>query len=466
MDAIAGATAFPLWWDDLPAGPTRPPLDGNDAADVVIVGGGFTGLWTAYYLKGADPGLDVRVLEAHHAGFGASSRNGGWCHAAYPLGTATLAHDVGDAAALRFMRQLFAAIEEIEGVTRAEGIDCHWAHGGSVALARTPMQLERAREDVAAEHHLGLTENDIRILDRHEAREMVNADDALGGSYSPHAAAVHPALLVRGLAEACERRGVRIHEGTAATAVERGAVRTERGTLRARLVLRATEAYTRDLPGEHRTLVPLHSLMVATEPLPEALWEELRMERRTVFGDYGHSLIYGQRTADGRLAFGGRGAPYRYASGIAPGFGAYAAVHADLVRVLRTLFPVIEGHAITHRWGGVLGVSRDWRPSVGFSAESGLGWAGGYVGDGVLSSNLAGRTLAELALGQATERTDAPWVQHAWRPWEPEPLRYLGINAGLWLARSADAEERRTGRPSWRADLGNRLRGKKRRFER
>lgn len=465
MNGIANADARPLWWDDLPDRPMRPSFDGDDQADVAIVGAGYTGLWTAYYLKQAAPGLDVRVLEARHVGFGASSRNGGWCHATYPLGTATLAHDVGAARALRFMRQLFAALDEIERVTRAEGIDCHLARGGSVSLARSPLQFAYAREHVRAEHDLGFSEEDVRLLDRDEARALANAEDAVGGSFSSHAAAVQPALLVHGLATACERHGVRIHEQTPVTDIAPGKVRTAVGSLRARHVLRATEAYTSGLPHLHRTLVPLHSLMIATEPLPETVWQQLHMSERTLFGDYGHSLIYGQRTADGRLAFGGRGAPYRYGSGISTDFAAYPEVHADLARVLGTLFPAIRRYAITHRWGGVLGVSRDWRPSVSFSPESGLGWAGGYVGDGVLTSNLAGRTLAELTLGLTTERTGEPWVQHGWRPWESEPLRYLGINAGLWLARSADAEEGRTGKASWRADLGNWLRGKKRRFE-
>ncbi len=466
MDAIEGAVARPLWWEGVPSRPARPPLHADATVDVAVVGAGYTGLWTAYYLKLAAPTLEVRVVEARHAGFGASSRNGGWCHAAYPLGSATLARDVGDAEALRFLRLLFGTLDEIERVTVLEGIDCHWAHGGSVSLARTPLQLRRARAAVAEEHDLGLDEHDLRLLDADAARALVGGADVLGATFSPHAAAVQPALLVEGLARACERRGVIIHEATAATDVRPGLVRTEGGTLRAGIVLRATEGYTRDLPGQRRTLVPLHSLMIATEPLPADVWERLGVRRRTLFGDHGNSLIYGQRTADGRLAFGGRGAPYRFGSRVAPGFGAYAGVHADLARVLRTLFPAIAPFRITHRWGGVLGVSRDWRPSVSFAPESGLGWAGGYVGDGVATSNLAGRTLADLALGRTTELTDAPWVQHRWRPWEPEPLRYVGINAGLWLARSADAEEDRTGRPSWRAALGNRLRGKTRRFER
>jgi glycine/D-amino acid oxidase-like deaminating enzyme/N-acetylglutamate synthase-like GNAT family acetyltransferase len=464
--ATRAAAARPLWWDALPPAPERPPLDGDAATDVVIVGGGFTGLWTAYYLKRADPSLAVRVLERHHVGFGASGRNGGWCHAAYPLGLATLARDHGDAEAVRFMRALFATLDEIERVLRDERIECHFSRGGSVNLACSELQLARARADVEEEHAIGLGEDDVRLLDAAEARAMVGAAGALGASYSPHAAAVQPALLAHGLAAACERIGIVIHEGTSALDLGPGAVRTARGTLRARTVLRATEAYTRDLRGQRRTLVPLHSLMIATEPLPAPLWEELGMARRTTFGDYGHSLIYGQRTADDRLAFGGRGAPYRFGSGIAHGFGAYAGVHADLAVVLGRLFPEIRPYAFTHRWGGVLAVSRDWRPSVGFSASSGVGWAGGYVGDGVATSNLAGRTLADLALGRASELTTLPWVHHPWRAWEPEPLRYVGINAGLWLARSADRQEARTGKPSWRADLGNWLRGKRRRPER
>ncbi len=458
------AKPSPLWWEDVPIGPARPPLTEDARADVAIVGAGFTGLWTAYYLKRLEPDLDVVVLEREHVGFGASGRNGGWCHPEYPLGLATLAFRHGREAALRFQLAALDAVSEVGRVCEAEGVDCRYELGGRFIAARSPLQAERARADVEEQHALGLGEEDVRYLDAAEAGGLSGMSNVLGGSFMPQAAALQPALLVHGLARACERLGVRLFEATEATAVEAGAVRFRSrgatGAVRARTVLRATEGYTRDLPGERRTLIPLYSLMVATEPLPDDVARSVGFEKRQVFADYGHMVIYGQRTADGRVTLGGRGAPYHYGSAIRPDFDQDDVVHGHLARLLVELFPQLTGVRITHKWGGPLGVPRDWRPSVTYERATGLGHAGGYVGDGVALSNLAGRTLAELVLERASERTDLPWVHHRWPAWEPEPLRYVGVNAGLWLTRSADRQEARTGRPSARAKIGNRLRGK------
>lgn len=459
----------PLWWDAVPAEPTRPPLPGDASVDVCIVGAGFTGLWTAYYLKRLDPSLRVMVLEREHVGFGASGRNGGWCHAEYPLGLATLAHRHGADLALRYQRAAFDAVHEVGRVIEREGFDAHYRLSGRVLFARSALQAGRARADVAEHHALGLSEDDIRFLDEGEASAIARIDGVTGASLTPVAAAVHPALLVHGLAAAVERLGVTIHEGTGVTSILPQRVETlhhadhgsAHGTVRADVVIRATEGYTRDFEGERRTLIPLYSLMIATEPLAGRTWDAIGLAGREVFADYGHMVIYGQRTHDGRFAFGGRGAPYHWGSGIHPRFDLDDAVHAHLERLLVELFPSVKGHAITHRWGGPLGVPRDWRPSVTLDRSTGFGYAGGYVGDGVALSNLAGRTLADLVLERSTERTDLPWVQHRWRAWEPEPLRYVGVNAGLWLTRSADREEARTGKPSVRAKLGNWIRGKR-----
>lgn len=458
------AKPSPLWWEDVPIGPARPHLTEDKRADVAIVGAGFTGLWTAYYLKRLDPGLDVVVLEREHVGFGASGRNGGWCHPEYPLGLATLAFRHGEEAALRFQLAALDAVGEVGRVCEAEGIDCRYALGGRFIAARSALQAERARADVEEQHALGLNEEDVRYLDAAEARALTGMTNVLGASFMPRAAALQPALLAHGLARACERLGVRLFEATEATAIETGAVRFRSqggaGTVRARTVLRATEGYTRDLPGEHRTLIPLYSLMIATEPLSDEQARSVGFQDRQLFADYGHMVIYGQRTADGRVALGGRGAPYHFGSAIRPEFDQDEVVHGHLAKLLVDLFPELDGVRVTHRWGGPLGVPRDWRPSVTYDRVTALGHAGGYVGDGVALSNLAGRTLAELVLGRTSERTDLPWVQHRWPRWEPEPLRYVGVNTGLWLTRSADREEARTGRPSPRAKLGNRLRGK------
>jgi glycine/D-amino acid oxidase-like deaminating enzyme len=287
----------------------------------------------------------------------------------------------------------------------------------------------------------------------------------MGATFTPHCAAIQPALLARGLADAVERRGVTIYEHTDATDIVPGApgrppvVRTPAGSITADVVVRAVEAWTATLPGERRTLAPVYSLMVATEPLPDEFWRTAGLKDRATFADYRHMIIYGQRTADDRIAFGGRGAPYHFGSTVRPSFDGTPAVHKLLRRTLIDLFPALGSARFTHAWGGPLGIPRDWHSSVGFDRHQGVAWAGGYVGDGVATTNLAGRTLADLITGTETERTHLPWVNHRSPRWEPEPLRWLGVNAGLWTMKLADHTEERKGRPSRLATRMERLLG-------
>jgi glycine/D-amino acid oxidase-like deaminating enzyme len=448
---VTDARSISFWHDTLPPEDTlepRPVLGGDADADVAIVGAGYTGLWTAYYLLGLDPGLRVVVLEAEIAGFGASGRNGGWVSALLPMTLPTMADRAGRDGALAMQQAMFATVDEVGRSAAAEGIDCHYAKGGYLHLATNPAHTSRLRDELAEARQFGLGEDDLRWLDRAEAAERLDATGVLGGLYTPHCAAIHPARLARGLARAVERRGGTIHEGTRALAIERGRVVTDHGTVRAEIVVRATEGFTSSLEGEQRTLVPLYSLMIATEPLPDSIWEQIGLRQRETFNDARHLIIYGQRTADGRFAFGGRGAPYHYGSVIRPEFDRNATTHAAIARTLRTLFPAVADAAITHRWGGPLGVARDWTCSVGLDRDTGLAWAGGYVGDGVATTNLAGRTLADLITGRDTELTHLLWVGHRSRRWEPEPLRWLGIRGGLRLPAGADRAEARTGRPA------------------
>lgn len=427
----------------------RPSLPGSTDVDVAVVGAGLTGLWTAYYLVRADPTLRVVVLEQEVAGFGASGRNGGWCSALFPTAWDALAGGPeGAAGALRQHRAMQDTVREVVRVADAEGIEAHQHRGGTVTLARSAVQLERLREAVAVAHGRGFTEDDERLLGAGEARGMLAAEGVLGGTFTPHCAAVHPARLVRGLARVVEAAGVRVHERTRVTRIEPGRVETDHGTVRAAHVVRATEGWTHRLAP--RAVVPVYSLMVATEPLDEATWQRIGLHDRPTFTDARHLIIYGQRTADGRLAFGGRGAPYHFGSRVDPSYDAEPRVFADLERTLRDLLPQLDdaGVRFTHRWGGPLAIARDWAASVGMDRRTGLAWAGGYVGDGVATTNLAGRTLADLVTGRDTDLTTLPWVQHRSRRWEPEPLRWLGINAGLRAMTLADAEEERTGRSS------------------
>jgi glycine/D-amino acid oxidase-like deaminating enzyme len=390
------------------------------------------------------------VLEAEVAGFGASGRNGGWCSALFPASADRLAKlsprgPEGAAAQHEAMR---GSVDEVGRAAAAEGIACDFAKGGTVVLARTDSQLRAAHAEVEHARGWGRGPDQLALLDGAEARARLAGAGTIGATYTPDCAALHPARLARGLAEAVARRGVALHEQTRVLRVEPGRAVTDRGVVRADVVIRATEGYTASLEGERRSVAPVYSLVVATEPLPTDVWEQIGLRHRETFSEFRNLIIYGQRTADHRLVFGGRGAPYHFGSRIRPEFDRHERVHASLRRTLAELFPVLRDARFTHAWGGALGVPRDWTASVGLDRTTGLGWAGGYVGDGVATTNLAGRTLRDLVLGHDTELTRLPWVGHRSPAWEPEPLRWLGANAGLQAMTLADLEERVTGRPS------------------
>ncbi|HEX3335456.1 MAG TPA: FAD-dependent oxidoreductase, partial [Jatrophihabitans sp.] len=227
----SGYRALSLWFDQLPETPTpRPPLAGDVTVDVAIVGAGYTGLWTAYYLQAIDPSLRIALVEAEIAGFGASGRNGGWCSALFPVSAATLAAESGREAALAQYAAMRGAVAEVVRVAADEGLDADIAHGGTVVLARTPVQLQRARDEADGSAEYGL---DVALLSADDARARLNATGVLGATYTPHCAAIQPAKLVRGLAEVAARRGATIYEQTRAVAVEPGLVRTDRGLVRA-----------------------------------------------------------------------------------------------------------------------------------------------------------------------------------------------------------------------------------------
>ena len=446
-----------LWFDQLPPVLPRPDLYGDTSADVAIVGAGLTGLWTAYYLHELDPSLRIAVVEARVAGFGASGRNGGWCSALYPVHIGTLAAEAGRDAAIAQYAAMRDTVHEVVAVAAREGIDADVALGGTVVLARTTPQLHRAREEAAEADEYGL---DLELLDADAARARLDATGVLGGTYTPHCAAVQPAKLVRGLAEVVAARGVTIYEQSRARLVEPGVVRTGRGTVYADTVVRATEGYTPALPGHRRAIAPVYSLIIATEPLPNAVWDEIGLRERETFSDFRHLIIYGQRTADNRMVFGGRGAPYHFRSRVRPAFDRNERVFRALEHTLHDLFPVLRDAPVTHRWGGPLGIARDWHASVGLDPVTRLAWAGGYVGDGLSTTNLAGRTLADLIVGRDTALTQLPWVGHRSPTWEPEPLRWLGANAALQAMTWADHAEVRRGEPSRMAALVNGIIGR------
>lgn len=437
-----------LWADSVPSVPRRAALPGDVTADVAIVGAGYTGLWTAHYLKAVDPHLRIVVIDAAQAGFGASGRNGGWCSAIAPMDLDVVEKQHGMTAARAMQHAMFETVREVERTCGTLGIDADIARGGYLHLARNAAQLERARAEVAAVHRLGFSDDDSRVLTANETRLMANATRVVGAAFTPHCAAVNPAKLARGLADAVEQAGVSIYEGTRATAIETRRVVTDHGTIRADVIVRATEAYTALLPEARREIVPLYSLMIATEPLDATTWADIGLATRPTFNDARNLIIYGQRTADGRLAFGGRGAPYHFRSAVSADYDRHHATHAGLRDILVDLFPVLQTTEITHAWGGPLALPRDWYPSVRFDRSTGMASAGGYVGDGVSTANLAGRTLTDLITGTDSHLTRLPWVDHRSPWWEPEPIRWIGVRGLSKLPGRVDRAEDR-GKRSW-----------------
>jgi glycine/D-amino acid oxidase-like deaminating enzyme len=444
---VNGPRELSFWFDSLDAMPAHEPPTWRNRVHVAIVGAGYTGLWTAYYLKQLEPALDVAIYEAEHVGYGASGRNGGWC-----LGLAwglegLLANESTRSRGRALAAALFDTVDEVGRVCQAENIDAHYAKGGSLNVATVPFRADALRHQLDRLHAMGFGDADYEWLPPDAARRRLEIRPNHGALLFHHCAAVHPARLVLGLAEAARRRGVAIHERTPVRAIEPGWLHTSRGAVAADVVLRATEGYTASLRGESRSILPIYSMVTATEPLPAEIWRQIGLERRETFGDGRRVVIYGQRTLDDRLVFGGRGGYYfgsRRKRTVDAGEPRLARVKA----LLPELFPILAGVRITHAWGGLMGVQRHWRPGVCFDRSTGLGWAGGYVGEGVAAANLAARVLADLVLGRDTPRAQMPWVGDRARRWEPEPLRWLGAKVLERTAERADAEEFANDRPS------------------
>ncbi|MER7186436.1 FAD-binding oxidoreductase [Streptomyces hyaluromycini] len=440
--AVNGGISFWYADDGLPA--VREPLDGDASADVVIVGGGYTGLWTAYYLKKAAPFLRVTLLEQKFCGYGASGRNGGWLYNGI-AGRDRYAALHGHEAAVRLQKAMNETVDEVVAVAAAEGIDADLHKGGVLEVATTPAQLARLK--AFHEHELSYGEKDRELYGAGETRERIRVADAVGGTWTPHGARLHPVKLVKGLVAAVAALGVDIHESTPVTEIRPRHAVTPYGTVRAPYILRCTEGFTANLKGQKRTWLPMNSSMIATEPLTAEQWASVGWDGRETLGDMAHAYMYAQRTADGRIALGGRGVPYRFGSRTDNDGRTQEATVEALREILVRFFPALAGVGIEHAWSGVLGVPRDWCATVTLDRTTGLGWAGGYVGSGVATTNLAARTLRDLVQldsgqGGRTELTALPWVNHKVRKWEPEPFRWLGVQGMYATYRAADQRER------------------------
>ncbi|GIG37847.1 NAD(P)/FAD-dependent oxidoreductase [Cellulomonas pakistanensis] len=432
-----------LWFDQAEADdhrPARDPLDGDTTADVVVVGAGLTGLWTAYYLLEADPALDVLVLDQGVAGQGASGRTGGWYGAGSPAAAGRIAAAHGAQAARSARAALRDAVVEVGGVAAAELVDADVAVGGLLTVARTPAQLTRLTADAAAAESFG---DEVEVLSAEQVAEHAAVAGALGGTLDPDAGRLQPVRLVRGLVDVLTAHGARVVEGTRALRLSPGAVVTDQGTVRAPGVARTT--------GGGPAAGARHA--IATEPLAPDVWAALGLRRGTVLADGGHRPVRALRTADDRLVLSLR-------TGRAPAapsgrdLGAVFRLHAALVGLL----PAGAHLAVTHAWSTAVAGAPDGVPALGLDADAGLAWADGAGDDGIAAGNLAGRTLADLLTGSDTALTRLPWVTRGAAPGGAAPLApgATGGRLGGRLAAAAreaavalaDREERLTGRPS------------------
>ncbi|MGL4238844.1 NAD(P)/FAD-dependent oxidoreductase [Tabrizicola sp.] len=449
-----------FWYADMGLPYRRAPLAGDGTADVVIIGAGYTGLWTAYYLKQANPALDVLVIEKDFAGFGASGRNGGWLTGGFAWTHRRYLEDSSEEAVRSMVQAMSGTVDEVIRVAEAEGIEADIHRTEELMVATRPAQMTRMQAEVEHRRHWG-EEDRVFEMNVEDLAARVRIPGALGAMVVTNVARVQPAKLVRGLAAVVERMGVRIVEGTAVTSYAQGAVTTDHGQVLAPKILRCTEGFTAGLPGRKREWLPLNSAQIVTEPLPAEVWAEIGWEGHEVIGDFANAYCYCQRTREGRITVGARGVPYRFGSSLDTNGAPDAETIRRLTAILHQHFPAAAQAKIDHAWCGVLGVPRDWCATVGLDPATGLGWAGGYVGVGVSTSNLAGRTLADLALGHDTDLVHLPWVNRRVRAWEPEPLRWLGVTGMYALLNAADRREAREGAgPSRLGKLGNWLTGR------
>lgn len=437
----------------------RPALDGSIDVDVAILGAGYTGLWTAYYLLEKNPSLKIALAEKEIAGFGASGRNGSWCTAHFPTSLGMIAEHHGREKALSLYRAMAASVDEVARVARAEDIDIHFMRGGGMTVARGPQQIpsvQGAYEEFAA---LNLGDR-VELLDKVQTEARVRIDGVMGAVFYKDAASIHPGRLVRGLARAVEKKGAKIYEQTPVTDFTTGtkpALHTPRGDLRARTLVLAGEAYLTQLPKTKRVLIPVYSLMTLTEPLTAVDWAQIGWNNRECIDSCRLTIEYIAKTADGRILFGGRGAPYHFGSRIEDDYDRHPATIAMFQDNVRKWFPMLKDVRFSHSWGGPLGAPRDFMPTMMFDPVNNVASGRGYVGNGVATTNLAGRVLSDLILGRQSEITTLPCVNHRSPNWEIEPFRYIGVHFIQNAFWNLDMKAERTGKPPSGKSLAERL---------
>jgi glycine/D-amino acid oxidase-like deaminating enzyme len=419
----------------------RKSVSKNYSLDVAIIGGGFSGLWSAYHLKKLQPSLNIAIFEQNYVGFGASGRNGGWASAEYPTSSTRLVKEHGLQVYQNLRKSLIESVDEIGEIAKKNGWQIDYAKGGSLVFATNTAQLKRISTQVDSEHN---------FLDSDEVKQLLNINKVKGGLFTPHCAALNPFKLATALAKFLETIGVEIFENSKVEEIFDKKIKVNGFEVGCDISIRATEAFTARKWLQNQQ-IPIYSLMVATEPLTAEQLIQIRNSQRATFQEACHLITYAQITGDSRLAIGGRGVRYKLFSRLSQRSEVDNRMHSALERRALRWFPHLEGIKFQYRWGGPVALTRRWQSYLNFDPESGRAAIGGYVGDGVTLSYLVSKTLAQKINNVKT--LELPFVNQKIGRWEPEPLRYLAVNAGFKATVAADLEERFSSRPSVIANL-------------
>ncbi|WP_226925185.1 NAD(P)/FAD-dependent oxidoreductase [Georgenia thermotolerans] len=439
---LAEARPLPVWWEDRDVEAVSDPLTRATTADLVIIGGGLTGLWAAIHALEETPGRDVVLLEAAHVAAGASGRNGGFVSESLSHG---LSH--GEATWPAEQHDLVRLgrenVREIGEFLRAEGIDADFRLCGKTMMATRPHEVAALRAAHALNERYG---EESYLLDRDEAQADVHSPTYLAGLRTTGGGLVDPAALCAGLRDAALARGLRLHESTEVTRLERDGAgvrcRTEHGEVRARQAIIATNAFDPLLRRLRAYVIPVWDYVLATEPLTPAQLEAIGWHQNQGLTDAGNEFHYYRRTPDDRILWGGYDAVYYFGGATAAHRGQRDSTHALLARQFRETFPQLADVRFTHRWGGLIDTTSRFTPVFGTALGGRVAYAVGYTGLGVAASRFGARVALDALAGRETERSRLALVRERPVPVPPEPLRWPAVQ----ITRAALAREDRTGR--------------------
>ena len=454
LDAIADADPYPYWLDDVDAPESNSTLVRIEDCDLAVVGGGYTGLWTAILAKERDPSRDVVLIEAFSVGSGASGRNGGFLESSLTHGVANGMARFGDELAV--LEQLgLENLDAIEAAIVRYQIDCDFERTGVIDVTTSEQGVEDFADDLALLSSLG---QDVELLDETSMRQQVDSPTYRGGLWRKgRAALVDPARLAWGLKAAAASHGVRIYEDSKATSLRQDGsgilVKTPLGGVRAAKVALATNAFKPLLRRIGRYIVPVYDYAMVTEPLSSSQMAEIGWSGRQGLSDYANQFHYYRLTEDNRILWGGYDAIYYWRGQVNPLLEQRPETFALLSQHFFETFPQLEGTKFTHVWGGAIDTCTRFSVFWGTGLSKRVGYALGYTGLGAAAARFGGEVMLNLLDGDRTKATSLRFVQKKPLPFPPEPFRFLGIQLTRWSLRSED----RTGKRNFWLRLLDRL---------